>query len=380
MAPKPRVTKDVRYRAGIARCDSIRLALRHTDHYALLRVPPNANNAEIRKAYLKLARSEHPDKKPDDPFATANFQLIGKAYEVLKDEGSRRIYDMGFEHSTRDYKSAIDKMTREDKLAVIKRQQKANGTKSWDDVAIEVFTEMREEYEKKLKEYEEQKKERNARVQLYQEQQKKRARENDDENERIRAEKKARRQKEAEEQARINRIAETIASSAAEKVAAARAAGRARSVATVHQVQNTTIAQRGSHVVGDRNKLTGAEITFEGNKLGVRGCQSAGYTNNSNIIGTYSLAIGDHNNLFGPYTVGIGRFNLTKGTNSYTFNTIGEALEAKVIVQIPNQINNKIFYRVDTSVISQLAAQKQSANARIANRLKPDLMTQPVKT
>jgi curved DNA-binding protein CbpA len=61
--------------------------------YALLGVERGASAVELRKAYHVLARKTHPDKCPGDPDAVANFQALGRAYAILKDEGKRKRYD-----------------------------------------------------------------------------------------------------------------------------------------------------------------------------------------------------------------------------------------------------------------------------------------------
>lgn len=64
----------------------------YTDHYEALGVSRSASKEEIQKAYRKLARKYHPDvnKAPD---AEEKFKRIGQAYEVLKDEKKRGLYD-----------------------------------------------------------------------------------------------------------------------------------------------------------------------------------------------------------------------------------------------------------------------------------------------
>eukprot|EP00931_Biecheleriopsis_adriatica_P073905 TRINITY_DN48105_c0_g1_i1.p1 TRINITY_DN48105_c0_g1~~TRINITY_DN48105_c0_g1_i1.p1 ORF type:complete len:353 (+),score=96.42 TRINITY_DN48105_c0_g1_i1:60-1118(+) len=61
--------------------------------YSTLGVSLDADEAEIRKAYRRLALRWHPDKNPDNPDATAEFQKISGAYEVLSDAERRSMYD-----------------------------------------------------------------------------------------------------------------------------------------------------------------------------------------------------------------------------------------------------------------------------------------------
>mmetsp|Transcript_15523 Transcript_15523/g.33669 ORF Transcript_15523/g.33669 Transcript_15523/m.33669 type:complete len:366 (+) Transcript_15523:78-1175(+) len=61
--------------------------------YQCLSVAVTATPDEIKKAYRRLALRWHPDKNPDDPEATAQFQKISAAYEVLADELKRNRYD-----------------------------------------------------------------------------------------------------------------------------------------------------------------------------------------------------------------------------------------------------------------------------------------------
>ena len=64
------------------------------DYYGLLGVSRNASDADIKRAYRKLARELHPDVNPDDA-AQAQFKEISAAYEVLSDPEKRRIVDLG---------------------------------------------------------------------------------------------------------------------------------------------------------------------------------------------------------------------------------------------------------------------------------------------
>ena len=63
------------------------------DYYATLGVPKNATDAEIKKAFRKLARQHHPDVNPGNKAAEAKFKEINEANEVLGNPESRRKYD-----------------------------------------------------------------------------------------------------------------------------------------------------------------------------------------------------------------------------------------------------------------------------------------------
>lgn len=63
------------------------------DYYKTLGVSKTASADEIRKAYRKLARVNHPDAKPNDPKAAETFKKIQEAYDVLNDKEKRQQYD-----------------------------------------------------------------------------------------------------------------------------------------------------------------------------------------------------------------------------------------------------------------------------------------------
>ncbi|KAG6514010.1 hypothetical protein ZIOFF_024348 [Zingiber officinale] len=63
------------------------------DYYDVLGVSKNASASDIKKAYYALAKKLHPDTNKDDSDAERKFQEVQRAYEVLKDEDKRRIYD-----------------------------------------------------------------------------------------------------------------------------------------------------------------------------------------------------------------------------------------------------------------------------------------------
>src|SRR6266508_3186768 len=64
-----------------------------TDFYAVLGVTREADEAEIKKAYRKLAMEHHPDRNNGDKAAEEKFKEITEAYEVLRDADKRAAYD-----------------------------------------------------------------------------------------------------------------------------------------------------------------------------------------------------------------------------------------------------------------------------------------------
>ncbi len=63
------------------------------DYYATLGVAKDASEADIKRAYRKLARQYHPDLNPGDKSAEARFKAVNEANEVLGDPDKRRKYD-----------------------------------------------------------------------------------------------------------------------------------------------------------------------------------------------------------------------------------------------------------------------------------------------
>jgi DnaJ-class molecular chaperone len=82
--------------------------MKKRDYYEVLGVAKEASEADIKKAYRRLARKLHPDVNPGDKSAQKKFQDVQEAYDILRDTEKRRAYDrfghagrsMGFDPSS----------------------------------------------------------------------------------------------------------------------------------------------------------------------------------------------------------------------------------------------------------------------------------------
>jgi DnaJ-class molecular chaperone len=66
-----------------------------SDLYSQLGVKRDAGEAEIKKAYRKLAKELHPDKNKGNPGASERFSKVTRAYDILTDKDKRARYDRG---------------------------------------------------------------------------------------------------------------------------------------------------------------------------------------------------------------------------------------------------------------------------------------------
>lgn len=65
------------------------------DPYSVLGVPKSASEAEVKKAFRRLAKEHHPDRNANDPRAKEKFSELNSAYEIVGDATKRAQFDRG---------------------------------------------------------------------------------------------------------------------------------------------------------------------------------------------------------------------------------------------------------------------------------------------
>ncbi len=104
--------------------------MEYVDYYKILGINKNASEAEIKKAYRKLARKYHPDLNPDDKIAEKKFKEINEANEVLSHPENRKKYDK----YGKDWKHAEEfEKQRQQKAQYANSNQQAYGNYSESD-------------------------------------------------------------------------------------------------------------------------------------------------------------------------------------------------------------------------------------------------------
>jgi curved DNA-binding protein len=68
--------------------------MEYRDYYQILGVPRTASQAEVKKAFRRLAREHHPDRNPGDTAAEKRFKDVNEAHAVLSDPEKRKQYDL----------------------------------------------------------------------------------------------------------------------------------------------------------------------------------------------------------------------------------------------------------------------------------------------
>lgn len=123
------------------------------DYYSILDIKPDATKSTIKEAYHRLALRDHPDKNPKDvDRAKAAFQKLQEAYETLKDENKRILYDARFTFLRRDFSRAPseDSLKKNAENALRERMKREKREREWmetERVAMENIVRLEKEIE-----------------------------------------------------------------------------------------------------------------------------------------------------------------------------------------------------------------------------------------
>ncbi len=92
--------------------------MQQKDYYSILKIKPNANGHEIKKAYHKLALLYHPDKNAGSAIAEATFKEINEAYIFLSDIEKRKLYNHSFFQNKQQKAPVVSVATAKDVLSL----------------------------------------------------------------------------------------------------------------------------------------------------------------------------------------------------------------------------------------------------------------------
>jgi len=81
------------FEARLQRKGQLETTMAKRDYYEVLGLKRGADEAEIKKAYRKMAMQYHPDRNGGDKVAEERFKEATEAYEVLSDAEKRKVYD-----------------------------------------------------------------------------------------------------------------------------------------------------------------------------------------------------------------------------------------------------------------------------------------------
>ncbi|OCL03808.1 DnaJ-domain-containing protein [Glonium stellatum] len=95
------------------------------DYYDILGVSNTATIEIITSSYRRLALDRHPDKNPNNPGATAAFQLLSCAYQTIKDPDKRRAYDKEWPNIKRTQTAQKEAKRRQEEFAEAERKKAA---------------------------------------------------------------------------------------------------------------------------------------------------------------------------------------------------------------------------------------------------------------
>ncbi|SDS58263.1 curved DNA-binding protein [Polaribacter sp. KT25b] len=109
------------------------------DYYKILGISKSASEADIKKAYRKLARKYHPDLNPNDKAAEKKFKEINEANEVLSNPENRKKYDKYGEHWENG--EAYEQQEKQRQQDYQRRSQSSQGSYSQEDFS-DIFGDM----------------------------------------------------------------------------------------------------------------------------------------------------------------------------------------------------------------------------------------------